>query len=436
MKRLPVFLIGSVAICCLFFGDALARGPGGRGGGSRGGGGPSRSAPSRSAPSRSPSMSRPSSSRPSSRPSTGATRPSTGGSRPSTGSRPTQGTRPSTGNRPTQGTPGGRASQSQLNNFLDLGGPSAGGNAPGGRPTQLPNTRPSAGGGGAAGDFLQNRPPQASQLPARPGTGERPGAGQRPGENRPGGADNRQERRTNLAENRPDRIDNRQQWKGNRQTRHAEVRNQVNTRYPNRRNWYNDSFWRSHPHARWRFRAGINWWRPAVWATVTSWVAASWGQPASYSYGENIYYQDNSVYYGDEAIATDEQYTEQAEQIATSIPEADPDEVEWLPLGVFALTMDGQATGTDPTMFLQLAVSKEGIIAGTLQNTATDSVQSIEGMVDKNSQRSAWTVVDETRPIMETGLNNLTEETAPALVHFADGQTQQWLLVRLEQPEG
>ena len=145
---------------------------------------------------------------------------------------------------------------------------------------------------------------------------------------------------------------------------------------------------------------------------------------------------DNSVYYGDEAIATDEQYTEQAEQIATSIPEADPDEVEWLPLGVFALTMDGQATGTDPTMFLQLAVSKEGIIAGTLQNTATDSVQSIEGMVDKNSQRSAWTVVDETRPIMETGLNNLTEETAPALVHFADGQTQQWLLVRLEQPEG
>jgi hypothetical protein len=142
------------------------------------------------------------------------------------------------------------------------------------------------------------------------------------------------------------------------------------------------------------------------------------------------------VYYGDEAIATDEQYTEQAEQIATSIPEADPDEVEWLPLGVFALTMDGQATGTDPTMFLQLAVSKEGIIAGTLQNTATDSVQSIEGMVDKNSQRSAWTVVDETRPIMETGLNNLTEETAPALVHFADGQTQQWLLVRLEQPEG
>jgi hypothetical protein len=63
-------------------------------------------------------------------------------------------------------------------------------------------------------------------------------------------------------------------------------------------------------------------------------------------------------------------------------------------------------------------------------------VQSIEGMVDKKTQRTAWTVVDQSRPIMETGINNLTEDSAPALVHFADGQTQQWLLVRLEEPEG
>ena len=39
-----------------------------------------------------------------------------------------------------------------------------------------------------------------------------------------------------------------------------------------------------------------------------------------------------------------------------------------------------------------------------------------------------------TRPIMETGIVNLTENTAPALVHFEDGQTQQWLMVRLEEP--
>lgn len=60
-------------------------------------------------------------------------------------------------------------------------------------------------------------------------------------------------------------------------------------------------------------------------------------------------------------------------------------------LGVFALTPDGQASGPDPTLFLQLAISKEGIINGTLNNSATDTTQTIEGMADKASQRAAWT---------------------------------------------
>jgi hypothetical protein len=103
--------------------------------------------------------------------------------------------------------------------------------------------------------------------------------------------------------------------------------------------------------------------------------------------------------------------------------------------GRLRLTPDGQASGPEPTLFLQLAISKEGVIAGTLNNTATDTTQAIEGMADKATQRCAWTVTGQTRPIMETGINNLTEDTAPALVHFADGQTQQWLMVRLQEPK-
>ena len=147
-----------------------------------------------------------------------------------------------------------------------------------------------------------------------------------------------------------------------------------------------------------------------------------------------MYYEGDSVYYGDQAVATAEEYTQQAEEIATSAPEVAPDKAEWMPLGVFALTQDGQASGPDPTLFLQLAISKEGMIAGTLNNTATKPTQTIEGMADKASQRAAWTVAGKTRPIMETGIINLTEDTAPALIHFADGQTQQWLMVRLEEP--
>jgi hypothetical protein len=153
-----------------------------------------------------------------------------------------------------------------------------------------------------------------------------------------------------------------------------------------------------------------------------------------YSYGDNVYYQDNSVYYGDQAVATSEEYAQQAEAIVASAPDVAADQAEWMPLGVFALTQDGQASGPDPSLFLQLAISKEGVITGTLHNTADDSTQTIEGLADKASQRCAWNVQGKTRPIMETGIVNLTEDTAPALVHFADGQTQQWLMVRLEEP--
>jgi hypothetical protein len=117
-----------------------------------------------------------------------------------------------------------------------------------------------------------------------------------------------------------------------------------------------------------------------------------------------------------------------------SAPEATPAAEDWMPLGVFAMTSDGQPTRVDPTMFLQLAVSKQGVISGTFQNTATNAAQAIEGMVDKQTQRAAWTAVGKSRPLMETGISNLTQDTTATLVHFPDGTTQQWLLVRMDKP--
>jgi hypothetical protein len=141
------------------------------------------------------------------------------------------------------------------------------------------------------------------------------------------------------------------------------------------------------------------------------------------------------VYYGDQPVATYEEYAEQAEAIVLSAPEAEPAAEDWMSLGVFAMTSDGESTGVNPTMYLQLAVSKQGVINGTFQNTATGSVQAVEGMVDRETQRAAWTAVGKSRPLMETGIGNLAQDTTPALVHFPDGTTQQWLLVRMENPE-
>jgi hypothetical protein len=133
-------------------------------------------------------------------------------------------------------------------------------------------------------------------------------------------------------------------------------------------------------------------------------------------------------------VASADEYAEQAQAIATGVPDVDPEKVEWLPLGVYALAQkDGSVE--DASLYLQLAISKEGIIAGTFQNTATDESFEVEGTIDRESQRAAWGPVGKSWPIMETGIYNLTENEAAALLHFDDGQTQQWTMVRLDEPK-
>jgi len=108
-------------------------------------------------------------------------------------------------------------------------------------------------------------------------------------------------------------------------------------------------------------------------------------------------------------------------------------EVEWMPLGTFAVATD--KADVDPSRVVQLAVSKEGILSGTLYNTETDQAQSVQGQVDKDTQRVAMRIGESDDIIVESGLYNLTQEDAPVLVHFGADRVEDWLLVRLENPE-
>jgi hypothetical protein len=240
-----------------------------------------------------------------------------------------------------------------------------------------------------------------------------------------------------LAQNTPRRFRDRQQLQ---QAQNWRQENRLNTLAYWRNNrggydeWYGDEWWIIN-RLQDLYGSNFKYYAEAVWPEMTEWVGNSWSEPIYYSYGDNVYYQDGSVYYGDKPVATEQEYAAQAEAIATNIPDTKPSENDWMPLGVFALTADGNPTGADPTLFLQLAVSKQGIISGTLQNTATNKVQSIDGMVDKQTQRTAWSTAGKTRPLMEAGIANLTRDTTPALIHFPDGRTQQWLLVRMEEPD-
>jgi hypothetical protein len=201
---------------------------------------------------------------------------------------------------------------------------------------------------------------------------------------------------------------------------------------------YGGGYWGRHPNYRWGWAnyPNNNWWAWATAGAVTSWLVSTPSQPVYCDYGTTIYYEGDQVYYEGDVIATADEYATQAQEIAASIPEeVDPEKVEWLPLGVFALGSTDESSIEDSTMFLQLAVSKEGIIAGTFQNLATKDSFEVEGMVDEKSQRAAWGPVGKSAPIMETQLYNLTENEVGTLVHFEDGETQQWTLVRMDEPE-
>jgi copper ion binding protein len=89
-------------------------------------------------------------------------------------------------------------------------------------------------------------------------------------------------------------------------------------------------------------------------------------------------------------------------------------------------------TGQVERQLLVSAVEKAGYTA----QFATDAAEEVSGMVAKDTQRAAWTIGNNKTTVMETGLYNLTEDEAAVLVHFGTDQTQQWLMVRLEEPEG
>jgi hypothetical protein len=66
---------------------------------------------------------------------------------------------------------------------------------------------------------------------------------------------------------------------------------------------------------------------------------------------------------------------------------------------------------------------------------AADKTYPIQGRVDKETQRVAFTIGDNPDLVMETGMYNLTQDQTPVLVHKGTDITQTNLLIRLEQPQ-
>jgi hypothetical protein len=215
--------------------------------------------------------------------------------------------------------------------------------------------------------------------------------------------------------------------------------------------WFNNNWWHNHPHGLcgWHYGHWFNrypssyWWTVPTFAAVTNWFswtapAEVWAQPVYYDYGTggNVVYEDNSVYINNQPVATAEEFAESAAALATVPPPANEEAAaaaEWMPLGTFAVSASEK--DVDPNRVIQLAVDKQGIISGTLYNTETDEAQSVQGQVDKQTQRVAFRIGESEDIVVETGLYDLTQVEAPALVHFGKDKVENYLLVRLEEPK-
>ena len=90
---------------------------------------------------------------------------------------------------------------------------------------------------------------------------------------------------------------------------------------------------------------------------------------------------------------------------------------------------------TSSDITIQLAVNKQGVIRGNYTDAKSGATQVVQGSVDKQTQRVAFTVGDNTTNVVETGVYNLTKDEAPCLIHFGKDRTEQWLLVRLKNPD-
>ena len=187
----------------------------------------------------------------------------------------------------------------------------------------------------------------------------------------------------------------------------------------------------------WNNRGAYYGWRPVTYASFGTFMGAAWvsAQPRYYAYGTggNVYYENNVVYVDGQPAGTPEEYAAQSTTLVASAP-AEVTDTEWLPLGTFALTREGV---NDSQAMLELAVNKQGVLAGTYYNEATRVSRSLKGMLDQASQRAAIGFADgkNTDVVLETGIQNLTQDEAPALLHQGKDRSGPVLLVRLQAPE-
>lgn len=248
----------------------------------------------------------------------------------------------------------------------------------------------------------------------------------------------RQKDRERAKERDRDRDKDRRKHKADRDRdhRHYSDRRRDHFRKHHSGRW--DSDWRDyhyHKHRHGYYWSDNNdWWIAVSIGFLGGWlVNSALSEPVRYS-DDYIYVYDDTVYIDGAPRASVSAYALEAKALAESAPRDGGNEKLLQPLGFWALS-PASNPDADPILFLNVGISRDGVLAGSHRNELLRRTDSVLGMTDLQTQRAAWQVDDEPWPVFETSLGDLasTDGYARVLVHFENGETQEWDMVRLEK---
>jgi hypothetical protein len=175
--------------------------------------------------------------------------------------------------------------------------------------------------------------------------------------------------------------------------------------------WYAD-----HPGAWQATHPNADAWAVATLASTTAWLGLNAAQSNAYA-----------TYY---AETPPEVVSQEAAALAGNGSQSALPDAEWLTLGTYTLAPKGQSTAS---VLLTLSVDKDGLIRGNYLDVLSNSVQPIEGAIDKRTRMAAWRIGSAGPVTFQTSLTDLTAATTPVSLQFENGKNVLWSMVRQEK---
>ena len=175
-----------------------------------------------------------------------------------------------------------------------------------------------------------------------------------------------------------------------------------------------------------------DWFRTPQWGQIVQHLSMPGSaQPFEYIYDRNILFHGDVIYVNRQPIASYKDFIASARLMADSAEIRDSQ--EWLPLGSF-LVSNNDTTSLNPQA-IQLAMDRDGNIAGIYAHWYSNTVHSVQGKVGPEGQRVVFTIGDKYYITMDTGLANFLENEIRLWVHLPNEHSQTWLLARLPSRE-